>query len=57
MNEMEKDELVEKVAHELWRQFTRSMYSWDYLISTYKKVWYERAAQFIANTGIDNKQK
>lgn len=52
-----KDELLEKVACELWCQFSRSIYTWDYLITTRKKVWYERAKQFIAHTGIDNRQK
>ena len=52
-----KNELLERVACELWRQFSRSIYTWNDLISTRKNVWYERAKQFIAHTEIDNEQK
>ena len=46
------DELREKIAIELWRQFSASKYSWEYLISTRKKAWYKRADEFIQNTEI-----
>ena len=49
---MTKEELRERVAHELWFWFTKSFARWAEMTAGHKKFWYKRADEFIKRTNL-----